>query len=584
MHYGQMEKSNIKYNVGKSSVSINSENNEIDIAEIAKDALNSKHHIEELDTYVFLIFNSANLNSEEDPARELNEMVNTVDNIHVSIITNLDTYKDTGYIIEMVNNSGGTIINTNNSDAQSDMAVATFIEKYLRATEQPLKIISSVGLTPLSPKFDRNYITTLFEDDDNQSDTDFDGLFDREEIAFDSGLIDLTDSDYLPSVQDCVDYLHVTTGKYTYVVDGYDDFLNNENEKYSSDEYDHTRYALVGSVRILPINSDPTMEDGDDDGILDIYEFECYFTNPLNNDTDGDKLSDGEEIDNWFDPLDKNPDGDSYNDDYEFYNSTDSYTYDQSETEWKDGFLRGLILGDYSESNSVPTLLGQIVGGVTPGVGTLGDIRDIGANVSKNDSLGVIFSSIGLFPGMGDLGKSAATVATFIGKNADDAPLLVKTFIKVTKDSPDILKSLPTSAFDDIASSLKKGGSITKADYSELRKLFSDSGKNLDELVHGTKSMDDIINSAISGYRSKGSCKIIQKLDGDYESALSDFYCLNPLNIKPLPNSNYAGFHGVLPNGIDVTVRAGSKIDQRPTLQFYNKATGRGYEIRYGKQ
>jgi hypothetical protein len=482
----------------------------------------------------------------------------------------------------MVNNSGGTIINTNNSDAQSDMAVATFIEKYLRAyeTEKPIRIISSVGLTPLSPKFDRNYITTLFENEDNSSDTDFDGLFDREEIAFDSGLINLTDSDYLPSVQDCVDYLHKTTGKYTYVVDGYDDFLNNENEKYSADEYNHTRYALVGSVRILPINSDPTMEDGDDDGILDIDEFECYITNPLNSDTDGDKLSDGVEVDNWFDPLNKNPDGDTFDDYYEYYNFTSPYEFDQVDEDWINDFINGFLLGDMYESSTISGLLGQIIGGAVPVYGTFADGRDIATNISKNDTLGVILSSVGFIPVLGDGSKAIASILEFIGKNADDAPLLVKTFIKVTKDSPDILKALPTSAFDDIASSLKKGGSITKADYEELRKLFSDSGKNLDEILDPNKAYDSIISKCQPGELTKGPTTLWENPVGDFNSALDDFNSLCPLNVSEIMKDGKKGYTGVLIDGRHVTVREFSK-DGRVTLEI-RKSNNRGVEIRYG--
>lgn len=74
----------------------------------------------------------------------------------------------------------------------------------------------------------------------------------------------------------------------------------------------------------LPILSDPTDEDTDDDGLTD--EEEYYFeTMSLSSDTDGDGLSDGTEVDLWFDPTNANPDGDSYNDKEELANDTSPF-------------------------------------------------------------------------------------------------------------------------------------------------------------------------------------------------------------------------------------------------------------------
>jgi hypothetical protein len=274
-------------NLSKADREVDDVNGELDITEMALNALNSGKHNKELKTYVFLIFNSANLNSEEDPASELSERVyehkELYDTeIHVSIISNLETYKDTGYIIKMVNNSGGTIINTNRAYYESYYADS--VVKYLRATEQPMKIISSVGLTPLSPIFDSEYIRNLNENRSPYIDTDVDGLPDYKEVDLDSGLINFADdTDFLPTIQDCVNHL-AKTGKYTYVEAGYDDFLKNQEEFERRKVNGPVPLDVIMSVRILPINSDPTMEDGDEDGYKDKSDPEPL--NKINNGAD----------------------------------------------------------------------------------------------------------------------------------------------------------------------------------------------------------------------------------------------------------------------------------------------------------
>jgi hypothetical protein len=167
----------------------------------------------------------------------------------------------------MVNNSGGTIINTNRAYYESYYADA--VVKFLRATEQPMKIISSVGLTPLSPIFDSEYIRNLNKNRSPYIDTDVDGLPDYKEVDLDSGLINFADdADFLPTIQDCIDHLN-KTDKYTYVVDGYDDFWDSQNKIEKRKVFGPISAEVIMGVRILPINSDPTSVDGDEDGLLD---------------------------------------------------------------------------------------------------------------------------------------------------------------------------------------------------------------------------------------------------------------------------------------------------------------------------
>ncbi len=63
------------------------------------------------------------------------------------------------------------------------------------------------------------------------------------------------------------------------------------------------------------LGTDPLNPDSDGDGLNDGEEVNQYKTNPLNPDTDGDSLKDGEEIQTYkTDPLNKDTDGDKLND------------------------------------------------------------------------------------------------------------------------------------------------------------------------------------------------------------------------------------------------------------------------------
>ena len=93
----------------------------------------------------------------------------------------------------------------------------------------------------------------------------------------------------------------------------------------------------------MPILSDPTDEDTDDDGLTDEEEYYLE-TIPLNSDTDRDGLFDETEVDLWFDPTDASPDGDSYNDKEELTNDTSTFTYNMTSAERGDAFLKGGLL------------------------------------------------------------------------------------------------------------------------------------------------------------------------------------------------------------------------------------------------
>ncbi|MEO8609194.1 MAG: protein kinase [Chloroflexota bacterium] len=66
----------------------------------------------------------------------------------------------------------------------------------------------------------------------------------------------------------------------------------------------------LSNVREAALGTDPKMADTDGDGLTDGEEVLVWGTNPLNRDTDGDGLTDGEEAKLGTNPLEKDTDGD----------------------------------------------------------------------------------------------------------------------------------------------------------------------------------------------------------------------------------------------------------------------------------
>jgi len=63
--------------------------------------------------------------------------------------------------------------------------------------------------------------------------------------------------------------------------------------------------------------------DGDSDGLTNLEENQ-YDSNPANSDTDGDEISDGDEVNKYHtDPTNSDTDGDQYNDYQEILIGTD---------------------------------------------------------------------------------------------------------------------------------------------------------------------------------------------------------------------------------------------------------------------
>ena len=73
-------------------------------------------------------------------------------------------------------------------------------------------------------------------------------------------------------------------------------------------------FDLLTNTNELLAGTNPSLDDTDGDGLTDGDEVNIYFTDPLDFDSDDDYLSDGDEITNSTDPLDIDSDNDNVND------------------------------------------------------------------------------------------------------------------------------------------------------------------------------------------------------------------------------------------------------------------------------
>ena len=327
------------------------------------------------------------------------------------------------------------------------------------------------------------------------ADTDGDELYDFEEIMFETKegndliTFDASGNAVLPNFEDCTGALPWNR-RIFYVEEGL--------RRYA----DVAKFQDLYKLRILPIKSDPTNIDSDEDGIDD--EEESFIgTNCLTTDTDKDGLDDCTEVINWYDPLDPNPDGDIYNDYEEFVNGTNPYALDFTAEAWAAEFVKGVVEGDIIEEPSIPALLGQIAGGIAPGVGTVADVRDTIVNALRGDWFMAGMSAIGIVPVGGDVSKAAANIAQFIAKNSDNASQIAELIIVFSKKSSgtltrtrasfdDVIKLIPASSYDELFEIYKKSnGKISRKHYLQVIEAAKKAGKEISTIA------DDFPNATI---------------------------------------------------------------------------------------
>lgn len=232
--------------------------------------------------------------------------------------------------------------------------------------------------------------------------------------------------------------------------------------------------------------SNPLSTDSDSDGLTD--EEEAFIgTNPQSIDTDGDGLSDVVEYINGFDPLEADGDGDGRLDYQEYVEGTSPYAYDKDWYEYLGDFVWGFVAGDFiHETDSVATVMGQITSSFVPFV----DIRDVVGNLVHGDYAFAGLSAIGLLPYAGDGLKAGGKVVKFVTKNVDNLPMIMNLFEGLLKNSPDLVADL--SKNEKFAEMVE---SLAKADTSKLTK---NEKEIYEQFLRKAGVSEDVINGSIN--------------------------------------------------------------------------------------
>ena len=460
--------------------------------------------------FVFDIYNQQNAVFEQGVADELCKNAKK-NGVNISIISR-SSNKLAGFQKQLIDYTDG-IEHTKSFDFVKEVYEHVYKEEYV--PKELMLVFLSTGF---------QYVvldSKLYPDGKNpnrkNSDTDKDGITDWNEVRNDLLKRDSDGNYTLPTIGDCINSL----GNVPFYVENAFKAAGELEDYVKADVF-----SQILDFQILPIKSDPTSADGDEDGIDDAEEKklgtsplncdtdgdglwdgdECYIgTNPLFVDTDGDGLSDGFEVELWFDPLNPNPDGDKYDDYQECRNGTNPYVYDYTKAEEYEEFLKGVGLGAWNgTADNIPQLLGQIAGSFVPFVA---DARDYFANVFKNRDTFAALLNLGGF--LADLATCGADIATdaakaapklgmFISKNPDDASKITEAITQTSKQlskddgalSP-LVKNFDAKTISNIEKSLKSTKNITRANYSKLLGILETAGKNVDS----SKSILSTLNS-----------------------------------------------------------------------------------------
>ena len=196
-------------------------------------------------------------------------------------------------------------------------------------------------------------------------------------------------------------------------------------------QYNEDKTQVIVTGKLV---TNPLTEDSDGDGLTDEEEIYYYGTNPLLADTDHDGLDDRTEVELWFDPLEADYDKDGRLDLQEYEEGTDPFIYDEDWNDYVWDFICGFVAGDFIENpENVAVMAGQVLGSCVPFV----DIRDVAANLIRGDYGFALLSGAGLIPGLGDGLKGIGKVVKFIGSNLDNIPMVVNAFEFMAKNFSD---------------------------------------------------------------------------------------------------------------------------------------------------
>lgn len=182
------------------------------------------------------------------------------------------------------------------------------------------------GLNPLNPDTDGDTLSDYYElfvsmTSPTEMDSDGDGLTDGMEVANNSNPNDPNDpKNVVPDTDN--DGLS----------DVYENILGSSPDKTDSDGDGISDGQEVNTYHTNPIKSD-----SDDDGLDDAYEILIH-SDPNSRDSDSDGVSDGDEVNIYnTDPLKSDSDGDGLNDKYEITNGLDPNNMDSDGDGLNDG-------------------------------------------------------------------------------------------------------------------------------------------------------------------------------------------------------------------------------------------------------
>lgn len=237
-------------------------------------------------------------------------------------------------------------------------------------------------------------------------------------------------------------------------------------------QYNTDKTQVIVTGKLL---SNPLEEDTDGDGISDEEEI-VIGTDPKDDDTDNDGLKDGFEYTNWFDPLAADGDGDGRLDLQEYEEETDPYVYNKKWNDYVWDFICGFVAGDFIEdTDSIAVVIGQITSSCIP----LVDARDVVGNLVHGNYAFAGLSAVGLVPAGGDALKAVGKVGKFVVKNLDDVPKVANLLEILNKNFPDVVKVLNKSDdFVDAAKQLSKADNLklTKKQAQAITEAFENAG------------------------------------------------------------------------------------------------------------
>ena len=218
------------------------------------------------ETYAFSLFSQENvIYRTENGYAFLDSAVEK--NVDISVIAEIDDSLYNGYAHDMYKRSGGIFVSDN--EDYTEAVLNHIYGKKVNKEEEDIgeyQMILATGLRTVKLDYTVANIYELHKDSSKeQPDTDSDGLSDYEEINFDCGLIKFVNGFVeLPTYGECIDY----KSDLTYVERGlyrFDNVLITDSNFIN---------YIKSAVRVLPIVSDPTSEDGDKDTVPDDIDIE----------------------------------------------------------------------------------------------------------------------------------------------------------------------------------------------------------------------------------------------------------------------------------------------------------------------